>query len=229
MRIFHDTFLAQLTIWLLAATTLLSTTTPAAASGVVHNVYLPVMTSPQNVAVAPVYNESLDFNIDSDPTITRLVSLTEKGGRLDTTQLICGANATLEVHVFGSEGEAERLNEVIVQVVHTDEQGAIKEEYKRTGRDRNQGRSELGVVRFNLQPKDPNVQIEKTEVRIIADVDGRKVSSASMSLSTVPTAIPFEWLERAGYCRDYRTCQAFTQLNMCAGNFSWNVAFKRSY
>ncbi|MBV7331869.1 hypothetical protein KFU94_27295 [Chloroflexi bacterium TSY] len=189
------------------------------ASELVHQVYLPIVTSQQPMGIVPAHDASFDFNIDPNPTVTRLISLAENGGRLDTTEshhaLTCGNQARLEVHVFGSKGEAARLDHVIVQVVHTDEKGMQWEELKWTGSETN----ESGVVRFLLH--------ERAEVRIITDVDGRKVSSASMNVTTDPGKISFDRLQSAGYCSDTQSCSELIQADRCEGNYSWNVVFKR--
>lgn len=182
----------------------------------VYNLYLPVIMVQSIVGQIPAYDTSLVFNVDQNPTVTRLISLEESGGKSGNT-LSCGENARLEVHVFGAEGEAMRLNNVIVQVVHTDENGGQRKKLGWTGAEK----SERGVVSFALQ--------HDAEVQIITDVDGHEVSSASMKVSTDPGKIPFGFLQTGGYCFDSKSCSELAQADLCRGKYSWNVVFKRSY
>jgi hypothetical protein len=132
---------------------------------------------------------------------------------------MCGYQPKLQVHVFdqhGDSGGGSRLNGVIVQAIWL-KNGQRSEEFRATGLPG----FDAGVAEFALA--------EQAEVRIFTDVDGRLVASQTAFVTTQPKHISSERLIASGYCQDEASCQSFVEANQCAGQFSWNVVFKRSY
>ena len=174
--------------------------------------YLPIVFSGgPDVGSAPAKVDTNVFNVIQDPGVTRLLSLAELHGQP------CGSESVLEVHVFGHAGESQRLDGVIVQVLHTDWDGARFEELRATGG----AADSRGVVRFNLR--------RDAVVQVFTDDNGRKVESAAMAVTSTPAQLSPGQLMGGGFCSDSANCQAFASGHNCQGGLSWNVAFKRSY
>jgi hypothetical protein len=192
-------------IALLLAT--LSMTTAKAASFV----YLPMVTNQANPTAA---DPNATFRLEN----LRLWHATQNHGKVGAP-FTCGDLHKVEVHVFdgrGDQGEQARLNGIIVKVVRW-ENGQRFEELHTTGLPG----ATRGVVEFELK--------QLAEVSILTDTDGRLVSSHAVQVTTLPNKISVEQLIQGGYCQNDASCQAFVNTNRCAGAFSWNVVFKRSY
>lgn len=131
----------------------------------------------------------------------------------------CGRQHKIQVHVFDQQGDSgghSRLNGVIVQVIQV-KNGQRIEEFRATGLPG----FDRGVAEFELY--------EQAEVRIFTDVNGQQTASQAAFVTTLPKHITADRLIASGYCQDDARCQAFVNANQCAGQFSWNVVFKRNY
>lgn len=193
--------------WIILLLTTLSMTTAKSATVV----YLPMITN-QGTPIVPDPNAT--FRLDN----LRLWHIEESHGK-STSPFTCGDMHKVQVHIFdvrGDQGELTRLNGVIVKIVHW-ENGQRVEEWRSTGFPN----MDPGVVEFELK--------QVAEVSIWTDADGHLVSSHTATVTSVPNAIPVAQLIQSGYCQDPTGCQAFVSANQCAGAFSWNVVFKRSY
>jgi len=179
-----------------------------------NTVYLPFAALAATVQIVAA-NETPDFTADS----IRLWHVSENGGSA-APALQCGNQHKLQIHVFGvagDQGEQSRLNDIGVNVVRYDAQGARTEEVFYT----DQHGVNNGVVEIEF--------VRTAEIRIISDADGHIVNSQVARVTNLAYAIPTDRLIESGYCTDETSCQALINANTCNGNFSWNVVFKRSY
>ncbi|MEM7134185.1 MAG: hypothetical protein AAF702_48395 [Chloroflexota bacterium] len=165
-------------------------------------------------AFSSTLDESLDFAVEQNETVTRLIQLTENGGQMGQ-EIDCGNPSQVEVFVFGHEGASNRLSDVAVQVVHVDKQGNQQKEIRWTRVDGDK----RGSVQFRLE--------EYAEVSIVEDAHGQTVASESIKVTSKPLHINNSWLSNAGYCQDEQSCWTFRNENTCQGQLSWNIVFKQ--
>lgn len=159
-------------------------------------------------------DQSRDFIVDRNKTVTRLIQLRENGGKIDR-MIECGHPGKVEVFVFGSRGEPERLSDIGVQVTHIDAQGKQHQEIRWTRVDGDK----RGTVQFRLD--------EFAEVSIVEDAAGEPLTSETIRLTGKPIHVSNQWLADAGYCNDTESCWTVRHENTCHGRLSWNVVFKQ--
>ena len=159
-------------------------------------------------------DESKDFAVERNRTVTRLIQLSENGGQAGP-EFDCGQSGRVEVFVFGASGEPNRLGDIAVQVIHTDNSGNQRKEIRWTRVDG----SKRGSVQFRLD--------EYAEVRILEDDSGRLVSSESIKVTGKPLHVNNQWLADAGYCQESQSCWTMRHENSCQGQLSWNIVFKQ--
>lgn len=194
-----------------------SSSTVTIASEANLAIYFPLVSNSYPIewpALSPSPDASSDFIIERNETVTRLIRLTENGGHRGRG-IDCGRPGAVEVFAFGPEGEANRLGDVAVQVVHTDAKGNQRREVRYTRVDG----PKRGTVRFPLEAY--------AEVKLVEDASGRPITSESITVTGDPLHVNSQWLSNGGYCTDTQSCWALRHQKTCQGKLSWNVVFKQ--
>lgn len=167
------------------------------------------------VAVLP--DQEADFAVEKNETLTRLIQLSENGGGFSGNNIECGQPGRIEVYVYGPQGVANKLGNVAVQLVQFDKEGNRQTEVRYTKVDG----PERGSLTF------PQIA-DYVEVTVIEDVDGTPVRSETMGVSSIPLHVRNYWLANASYCTDEESCWTLRESNICEGQLSWNIVFKRT-
>lgn len=169
----------------------------------------PTATSPRPTPVPPKPN--VDYRVVS----RRLWTPQETGANNDNGSIGCGG-ARHEIWAYVRDVNGNPLNGVTV--------GSI---YPSGNPPKVSGSKGPGIAQFDIYPPGDGL-------RVIRDVDGREVVSESAEMPGSPGPIPDDVLIGAGYCRagditDGQSCAHLRAENGCAGHFSWDVIFQRTY
>ncbi|MEM7130916.1 MAG: hypothetical protein AAF702_31635 [Chloroflexota bacterium] len=166
--------------------------------------------------LSPSPKEGIDFFIERDTTVTRLIQLSENGGQ-SREGFDCGQLGHVEVFVFGPEGVSNKLGNIAVKLIHIDKEGNRIIETRYT---REEG-SKRGSIQFPMNH-------DYAEVSIAEDTDGQPATSETIRVTSIPLHINNQWLSKAGYCHDSQSCWMLRHDNTCQGQLSWNIVFKQS-
>lgn len=175
---------------------------PASAT---EQIFLPLVITGKTQEEAP--SPPVDFRIERK----RLWHISENNGGLYASDpIICGDKHLVQIDVYNADG-SKHLSGIVIEVRH-ENNGQISSELVTTEAD--------GAVKVSIG--------ERATVKVVKDVDGKDVSSASEVVTTITSKIPTQTLLGSGYCTDETSCIHFIANNSCQGYFSWGVVFKQS-